>query len=163
MTRSNTTGAWWNSIRTTPRLAIRIGQICATKRDVTNAVRVLEAWPLQPTRTMASWPTGSGSSIAPTTRTTKPRRRFVQALKSEPSNVNALGGLLEILILQDGEKEAIKIARSRVPREDRGGQLLVAAGRLSIRSCSAKTVVGAEDRPKANPAVLREGARLRPG
>ncbi len=89
------------------RLAIRIGQICATKHDVTNAVRVLDlALQSNPNNgELAYW---LGFVYRADNQNDKATAAFRSALKSQPSNVSALGGLLEILILQDGEKEAIK-------------------------------------------------------
>ncbi len=89
-------------------LAIRIGQIYATKRDVTNAVNVLEsALKANPNDgEVAYW---LGFVYRTDGQNDKAAAAFRQAVKSEPSHVNALGGLLEILILQDADKEAIKL------------------------------------------------------
>jgi tetratricopeptide (TPR) repeat protein len=89
-------------------LAIRIGQIYATKRDVTNAVTVLEAaLKANPNNSeLAYW---LGFVYRTDNQDDKAAAAFRQAVKSEPSHVNALGGLLEILILEDADKEAIKL------------------------------------------------------
>jgi tetratricopeptide (TPR) repeat protein len=89
-------------------LAIRIGQIYATKRDVTNAVTVLEAaLKANPTDgDVAYW---LGFVYRTDSQNGKAAAAFRQAVKSAPSRVDALGGLLEILILQDDSKEAIKL------------------------------------------------------
>ncbi|MGD1020236.1 MAG: tetratricopeptide repeat protein [Verrucomicrobiia bacterium] len=89
-------------------LAIRIGQIYATKRDITNAVNVLEsALNANPNDgEVAYW---LGFVYRTDNQNDKAAVAFRQAVKSEPSHVNALGSLLEILILQDADKEAIKL------------------------------------------------------
>jgi tetratricopeptide (TPR) repeat protein len=89
-------------------LAIRVGQIYATKHDVTNAVNVLEsALKANPNDgEVAYW---LGFVYRTDNQNDNAAAAFRQAIKSEPSLVNALGGLLEILILQDADKEAIKI------------------------------------------------------
>jgi tetratricopeptide (TPR) repeat protein len=89
-------------------LAIRIGQIYATKRDVTNAVNVLEAAVKANPNDgeVAYW---LGFVYRTDSQNDKAAAAYRQAIKAEPSLVNALGGLLEILILEDADKEAIKI------------------------------------------------------
>jgi len=89
-------------------LAIRIGQIYATKRDLTNAVSVLEsALKANPNNgEVAYW---LGFVYRTDSQNDKAVAAFRAAVKSEPSHVNALGGLLEILIFQDADKEAIKL------------------------------------------------------
>jgi tetratricopeptide (TPR) repeat protein len=89
-------------------LAIRIGQIYATKRDTTNAVNVLESsLTANPNDgEVAYW---LGFVYRADSQNDKAATAFRQAIKSQPSLVNALGGLLEILILQDADKEVIKL------------------------------------------------------
>jgi tetratricopeptide (TPR) repeat protein len=88
-------------------LAIRIGQIYATKHDVTNAVSVLES-ALQANPNDGELPYWLGFVYRADNKNDKAAAAYRLAVKSQPSNVNALGGLLEILILQDADKEAIK-------------------------------------------------------
>ena len=88
-------------------LAVRIGQIYATKRDVTNAVNVLEsALKANPNDgEVAYW---LGFVYRTDGQNDKAAAAFRQAVKAEPSLVDALRGLLEILVLQNADKEAIK-------------------------------------------------------
>ncbi|MGO9609092.1 MAG: tetratricopeptide repeat protein [Verrucomicrobiia bacterium] len=88
-------------------LAIRIGQIYVTERNVTNAVNVLEsALKANPNDgEVAYW---LGFVYRTDGQNDKAAAAFRQAVKSEPSRVDALRGLLEILVLQDADKEALK-------------------------------------------------------
>ncbi|HTS18291.1 MAG TPA: tetratricopeptide repeat protein [Verrucomicrobiae bacterium] len=88
-------------------LAIRIGQIYATKHDITNAVSVLQS-ALQSNPDDAELAYWLGFVYRSDNQNDNAAVAFHTAVKSQPSNLNALGGLLEILILQDSEKEAIR-------------------------------------------------------
>ena len=89
-------------------LAIRLGQIYATKRDITNAVSVLESSArANPTNAAVSY--WLGFVYHSDNQNDKAVAAFRQALKLDAGNLGALGGLLEIEILQDSPTEAVKV------------------------------------------------------
>ncbi len=88
-------------------LAIRVGQIYVTRRDLTNAVSVLEA----SARANPNDPAVSywlGFAYRNDNQNDKAVAAFRQALKIEPANLGALGAMLEIEILQDSPTETVK-------------------------------------------------------
>ncbi|HVM61896.1 MAG TPA: tetratricopeptide repeat protein [Verrucomicrobiae bacterium] len=89
-------------------LAIRISQIYATKHDITNAVSVLQS-ALQANPNDGELAYWLGFVYRTDNQNDNAAAAFRLAVKSQPSNLNALGGLLEVLILQDAEKEAIRL------------------------------------------------------
>lgn len=89
-------------------LAIRVGQIYAAKRDVTNAVSVLES-SVKANPNDADISYWLGFVYRSDAQNDKAVAAFRQALKLDPNHLNALGGLLDIYILQDSVGEAVKL------------------------------------------------------
>ena len=89
-------------------LAIRVGQIYVTRRDITNAVNMLEssvrANPNDPA--VSYW---LGFVYRNDNQNDKALAAFRQALKIEPANLGAVGAVLEIEILQDSPTETVKL------------------------------------------------------
>lgn len=90
------------------RLAVRLGQIYVSKRNLTNAVNVLEtslqAVPNNPE--VLYW---LGFSYRADNRDEKAATAFHQSLKADPNNLNALGGLLEIYMQKEALSEVNKL------------------------------------------------------
>jgi len=89
-------------------LAIRLGQVYATKRDITNAVSVLESSARANPKDAAVmyW---LGFVYHSDNQNEKAVAAFRQALKLDPGNLGALGAVLEIEILQESPTEAVKL------------------------------------------------------
>ena len=89
-------------------LAIRLGQIYATKHDITNAVSVLESSARSNPNDAAVvyW---LGFVYHSDNQNEKALTAFRQSLKIEPANLIALGAVLEIEILRDSPTETVKL------------------------------------------------------
>jgi tetratricopeptide (TPR) repeat protein len=89
-------------------LAIRLGQIYATKREITNAVSVLESSArANPGNAEVSY--WLGFVYRSDNQNEKATAAFRQALKIDPNHLSAVGGLLDIHMLQDSPTEAVKM------------------------------------------------------
>ena len=90
------------------RLAVRLGQIYVSKRNLTNAVNVLEtslqAVPSNPE--VLYW---LGFAYRADNQDDKAATAFHESLKADPSNLNALGGLLEIYMQKDAQPKVNKL------------------------------------------------------
>jgi tetratricopeptide (TPR) repeat protein len=89
-------------------LAIRLGRIYTAKRDITNAVSVLES-SVKANPNDAEVLFWLGSVYAGDNQNDKAAAAFRQALKLDPANLGALGGLLEIQLGQDSATETVKL------------------------------------------------------
>jgi tetratricopeptide (TPR) repeat protein len=89
-------------------LAIRLGQIYASKRDITNAVGVLESC-LRSNPKDAEVPYWLGFVYRTDNQNEKAAEAFRQALKLDPINLGAIGGLLEVYTSRDSLAEAVKL------------------------------------------------------
>jgi tetratricopeptide (TPR) repeat protein len=89
-------------------LAVRLGQIYATRHDITNAVSVLEtSAKANPNNAELSY--WLGYVCRSDNQNEKAITAFQHALKLDPTNLNALGGLLDIYALKDSPAEAVKL------------------------------------------------------
>jgi tetratricopeptide (TPR) repeat protein len=90
------------------RLAVRLGQIYVSKRNLTNAVNVLEtslkAVPNSPE--VSYW---LGFAYRADNQDDKAATAFRQALKADRNNLNALGGLIDIYMQKDSFPEVNKL------------------------------------------------------
>jgi tetratricopeptide (TPR) repeat protein len=90
------------------RLAVRLGQIYISKRDFTNAVDVLQT-SLQTVPNNPEVLYWLAFSYQADNRDDKAATAFHQALKADPNNLNALGGLLDIDMQKDALPDVNKL------------------------------------------------------
>ena len=89
-------------------LAIRLGQIYATKREITNAVSVLDT-SVRANPKSAEVLYWLGFVYRSDNQNEKAAAAFRQVLKIDPNYLGALGGLLDIYMLQDAATKAVKL------------------------------------------------------
>ena len=98
------------------RLAVRLGQIYVSKRNLTNAVDVLET-------SLRAKPNNSdvlywlGFAYRADSKDDKAAAAFHQALKNDPDNLNALGGLIDIDLQKNAMPEITKLLDHAVHRK----------------------------------------------